>query len=706
MAQATAQLTAAAAQRRTARRDGNGKEPSSAVPTSTGYVYDPEKPSTWIPNESPCTIFEWPLTGLKEVFDTSKQETKSKVLKSVPFGGGRWSILFYAQSGHDQYCSLYLNAEPLESERTTSLQGRGTPYAEGGPPRAAWSGGQSEPSWAREGKYRFNFTIQRPDKSHVLGQKDAQDHSFSSKTSNWGWAQFAKRDVVFYDDPKVKETDCFLITVSIQGSPEKAVTEQPTGMVVPPALLSAMGSLLDDPEHSDVVFVLDQPRRRDSTSRAPPRQIYAIKKILASRSQYFRSMFSGGFAEAELSEGHTSAESLAGPSHDGDDAPRAAKSSARRASTSSRKSSSSSSSHSHSHSSAAASEEDSFDAYERILEDSDAEIDEMEAMEMEEDNDDDGAGEESDGYESASAPSNNNSRTDLTALKKATSSSRTAKASAARKSGSSSKSNATTTSRRRSIRGVAQGKDTTTTSSSTARAAQHPYDNRRRRRVVIPDSSYATFKALLYFLYTDTIEFAPLTSSFLDSASTTSSKRGGMTASTSTTSPSGFAKHTSSGVDSAPFNDFASEVLQAYKARQAIITSYVSSHPTRPAPCSAKAIYRLADKLDLPDLRARAQAHIASQLTVGNVVWEAFSSFASRHTAIRDVQLAFLYSKWGEVKKTKAMRCLLMRSGSGAHPGLPEVWPQLLSQLEYRQPSDEGEGHEGEGQEGKQVGET
>lgn len=102
MAQATAQLTAAAAQRRTARRDGNGKEPSSAVLTSTGYVYDPEKPSTWIPNESPCTIFEWPLTGLKEIFDTSKQETKSKVLKSVPFGGGRWSILFYAQSGHDQ----------------------------------------------------------------------------------------------------------------------------------------------------------------------------------------------------------------------------------------------------------------------------------------------------------------------------------------------------------------------------------------------------------------------------------------------------------------------------------------------------------------------------------------------------------------------------------------------------------------------------
>lgn len=29
------------------------------------------------------------------------------------------------------------------------------------------------------------------------------------------------------------------------------------------------------------------------------------------------------------------------------------------------------------------------------------------------------------------------------------------------------------------------------------------------------DSAYSTFKALLYFLYTETIDFAPLTSSFL-----------------------------------------------------------------------------------------------------------------------------------------------------------------------------------------------
>lgn len=36
------------------------------------------------------------------MFEASKAETKSKVVKSASFGGGRWTVLFYAQSGLDQ----------------------------------------------------------------------------------------------------------------------------------------------------------------------------------------------------------------------------------------------------------------------------------------------------------------------------------------------------------------------------------------------------------------------------------------------------------------------------------------------------------------------------------------------------------------------------------------------------------------------------
>lgn len=54
------------------------------------------------PRETNSIIFEWPLRGLKQIFDNSKVDQKSKVIKSTPFGGGRWTVLFYAQSGHEQ----------------------------------------------------------------------------------------------------------------------------------------------------------------------------------------------------------------------------------------------------------------------------------------------------------------------------------------------------------------------------------------------------------------------------------------------------------------------------------------------------------------------------------------------------------------------------------------------------------------------------
>lgn len=58
------------------------------------------------PKETNSIIFEWPLRGLKQIFDSCKSDTKSKVIKSAPFGGGRWTVLFYAQSGLEQVCTL------------------------------------------------------------------------------------------------------------------------------------------------------------------------------------------------------------------------------------------------------------------------------------------------------------------------------------------------------------------------------------------------------------------------------------------------------------------------------------------------------------------------------------------------------------------------------------------------------------------------
>jgi hypothetical protein len=58
-----------------------------------------------------------------------------------------------------------------------------------------------------------------------------------------------------------------------------------------------------------------------------------------------------------------------------------------------------------------------------------------------------------------------------------------------------------------------------------------------------------------------------------------------------------------------------------------------------PRPVSAKAVYRLADKLDLPALKLRAFQHISSQLTAQNIPAEVFSRFSSTFEDVRKVRL-------------------------------------------------------------------
>ena len=62
--------------------------------------------------------------------------------------------------------------------------------------------------------------------------------------------------------------------------------------------------------------------------------------------------------------------------------------------------------------------------------------------------------------------------------------------------------------------------------------------------------------------------------------------------------------------------------------------------------CSAKAIYKLADKLEIPELKARAFDHIVQSLTVETLPYEAFSAFSDQFREIRQVQLDLLLAHW------------------------------------------------------------
>ena len=71
-----------------------------------------------------------------------------------------------------------------------------------------------------------------------------------------------------------------------------------------------------------------------------------------------------------------------------------------------------------------------------------------------------------------------------------------------------------------------------------------------------------------------------------------------------------------------------------------------SEEPPNPRPVSAKAVYRLADKLDLPALKLRAFQHICSGLTASNIPSEVFSRFSTTFEDVRKVRpLRFLRTR-------------------------------------------------------------
>ena len=122
----------------------------------------------------------------------------------------------------------------------------------------------------------------------------------------------------------------------------------------------------------------------------------------------------------------------------------------------------------------------------------------------------------------------------------------------------------------------------------------------KKMQVTVGDIAYATYKAVLYYvrhhsqiflifthqslqIYTDVIVFAPLSSSFTAAAS---SKRLSATTATVMPSDSQSSLHDSPG---------PSGNMDNPTSRREWIKKWQQCRPGRPAPCSAKAAYRLAD---------------------------------------------------------------------------------------------------------------
>ncbi|KAF4617497.1 hypothetical protein D9613_006079 [Agrocybe pediades] len=539
-------------------------------------------------SESSSITFEWKLSGLKALFDSTKGDKKSKVTKSVYFGGNRWQILFYANAGQTKdgsdgggFVSLYLSCEPTAEEKELALGDSGR--------------------WVREGVYTFSFELRNLDKGVLYNAKEANNHSFTYKTANWGWAQFARRDHVYYLSPAAKNQDAFLIICTITTSPSPPSTVTTLRQPVPNSLVDTVGALLDDPLYSDVQFII--PRRGKPLSEG--RKICASRKLL-SRAEYFQAMFSSNFAEGS------------GIGHESNQTPRVAT-------------------------------QDLDEQTHMILD------------EFEDSDDDDDDEKEQSGDQSERSLSSINLQNFSLHLPD----SNTTAESDQDKSDFESVHSA-------DYHGYS-GEDSEA-QATTPRKFTEEKNFDPKMSIVVQDAAYTTYFAILYYIYTDRIVFSPLSSSFNNAS----------------------AESVPPAVESSSVVSTPSEGCQVPGSRRSIaipnpslsrvewIKEWMGSHPGRPAPCSAKSVYRIADRLNLPELKERAAEHILKSLTVENIGYEVFSPFAGAFEVIRKAEVDFFLSHWHEIRASETMKNVWVQIRHGRHPGFEEVWPLIARSLEFK----------------------
>jgi len=191
-------------------------------------------------------------------------------------------------------------------------------------------------------------------------------------------------------------------------------------------------------------------------------------------------------------------------------------------------------------------------------------------------------------------------------------------------------------------------------------------------RVVVRDASYSAYRSVLFYIYTDNILFAPLSSSFINHSTPDQS----MLASAAGPAESSSNVRASQSVDSS--------IISGAKTRREWIKFWESGHPGQPTPCSAKAVYRLADRLDLAELKQRAFQFIIKSLTVENVPYEVFSTFSVAYEEIRKVQIKYFLDNWAAIRASDTMKNVWQQIRLGRHPGYEEVWPLIAQNLEFK----------------------
>ncbi|GAA5905973.1 hypothetical protein JCM5296_001305 [Sporobolomyces johnsonii] len=186
------------------------------------------------------------------------------------------------------------------------------------------------------------------------------------------------------------------------------------------------------------------------------------------------------------------------------------------------------------------------------------------------------------------------------------------------------------------------------TSKKGEKQAQHKKQGQNMERggvpfktVTIVDTAYTTYSAVLVWIATGYIRFAPLRSKFK------SGDKG----------------------DKSDKQARAAEVNKIFSRRDSQL----------PPPVSPKSVYRLAHLLEIPDLLQLALDNFKSQLSPANVAYELYSDVSCSYEAIRDVALDFTVANWKEVSKAEGTREMEQRAYAEELPKAAMGTVMLLS---------------------------
>jgi hypothetical protein len=155
------------------------------------------------------------------------------------------------------------------------------------------------------------------------------------------------------------------------------------------------------------------------------------------------------------------------------------------------------------------------------------------------------------------------------------------------------------------------------------------------KTITVTDSAYSTYFALLLWLQSRHISFAPLVSTYRSDGKSRASA---------------FSAHSLSN-----------------------LASISSSSDLLPPPVSPRSVYRLAHFLEINELADLALSDFRSQLRPETVAYELYSDVSSAYSTVRDIALDYTVDHWKVVKESPALKDIEGKVLEGGFAGEEDV---------------------------------